>query len=327
MNGPHDERSYRLKYFNQIEAKKVSWLWYPYIPAGKITIVQGDPGEGKTTMMLQLAALLTQGKPMPDGSQSKDACSVIFQGAEDGISDTIKPRLIEAGADCSRIAFIDPEEGRPLSLGDSRFERAIRETGAKLLIIDPLQAFLTADTEFQKKGSFRNVIGRLGRAAESTGCAVVLIGHMNKNGSGKSIYRGLGSIDAAAAARSVLLVGRDADDPYRRIMLPIKSSLAPEGSAFAFELNPQNGFRWIGTCSYTAEELLGNMPHTETKLQKAKDRLQEILYDGDLPGREVYEIMNSLGIGKRTIDTAKKELGVSAYRKDDMWYWHLESQE
>lgn len=327
MNERYDERSYRLRYFDQIEAKDVSWLWYPYIPAGKITIVQGDPGEGKTTMMLQLAALLTRGKPMPDGSERTKACSVIFQGAEDGVSDTIKPRLIEAGADCSKIAFIDSEEGRPLSLGDSRFERAIQETGARLLIIDPLQAFLSADPEFQKKGSFRNVIGRLGRAAESTGCAVVLIGHMNKNGSGKSIYRGLGSIDAAAAARSVLLVGRDADDPYRRIMLPIKSSLAPEGSAFAFELDPQTGFRWIGPCSYTAEELLGNTPHIETKLQKAKDSLQEILYDGDLPGREVYEKMSGLGIGKRTIDAARKELGVIAYRKNDMWHWHLDSQE
>lgn len=327
MNERYYESSYRLKYFDQIEAKDISWLWYPYFPAGKITIVQGDPGEGKTTMMLQMAALLTRGKPMPDGSEIPEASSVIFQGAEDGVSDTIKPRLIEAGADCSKIAFIDPEEGRPLSLGDSRFERAIRETGAKLLIIDPLQAFLTADPEFQRKGSFRNVIGRLGRAAESTGCAVVLIGHMNKNGSGKSIYRGLGSIDAAAAARSVLLVGRDADDPYRRIMLPIKSSLAPEGSAFAFELDPQTGFRWIGACSYTAEELLGNVPHAETKLQKAKDRLQEILYDCDLPGREVYEKMSSLEIGKRTIDSAKRELGVSVYRKNDMWYWHLDNQE
>ena len=110
-------------------------------------------------------------------------------------------------------------------------------------------------------------------------------------------------------------------------MLPIKSSLAPEGSAFAFELDPQTGFRWIGACSYTAEELLGNVPHAETKLQKAKDRLQEILYDCDLPGREVYEKMSSLEIGKRTIDSAKRELGVSVYRKNDMWYWHLDNQE
>jgi len=125
MSRQNDDRSYRLKYFNQIEAKAVSWLWYPYFPAGKFTIVQGDPGEGKTTMMLQLAALLTQGKKLPDGTELSGAVNVIFQGAEDGVSDTIKPRLIQAGADCSRIAFIDPEEDRSLSLGDRRFERAM----------------------------------------------------------------------------------------------------------------------------------------------------------------------------------------------------------
>ena len=327
MSRQNDDRSYRLKYFNQVEAKAVSWLWYPYFPAGKITIVQGDPGEGKTTMMLQLAALLTQGKKLPDGTELSGAVNVIFQGAEDGVSDTIKPRLLQAGADCSRIAFIDPEEDRSLSLGDRRFERAIRETEAKLLIIDPLQAFLSAEPEKSRRGSLRNIFGKLGKVAEETGCAVVLIGHMNKNGSGKSIYRGLGSIDVAAIARSVLLVGRDSDDPYRRIMLPIKSSLAPEGPAFAFDLDPVSGFRWVGACSYTADELLGNAPHVETKLQKAKDSLQEILYDNDLPGREVYEKMYGLGIGKRTIDAAKKAIGVSVYRKDDMWYWHLDSGE
>ena len=327
MNNRNDDRSYRLKYFNQVEAKAVSWLWYPYFPAGKITIVQGDPGEGKTTMMLQLAALLTQGKNLPDGTELSGAVNVIFQGVEDGVSDTIKPRLIHAGADCSRIAFIDPAEGRSLTLSDSRFERAIRETIAKLLIIDPMQAFLSAEPDNHRKGNLRNVFGRLGKIAEDTGCAVVLIGHMNKNGNGKSIYRGLGSIDVAAIARSVLLVGRDLDDPYRRIMLPIKSSLAPEGPAFAFELDPVNGFNWVGACSYTADELLGNAPHVETKLQKAKDKLQEILYDADLPGKDVYEKMEELEIGKRTIDAAKKALGVAVYRKDDMWYWHLDNEQ
>ena len=277
--------------------------------------------------MLHLAALLTQGKPLPDGLVYSEPCNVIFQGAEDGISDTIKPRLVAAGADCSRVAFIQPEEGGALSLGDSRFEKAIREIGAKLLIIDPMQAFLTAEAEQNKRGNLRNVFGRLGKVAEDTGCTVVLIGHMNKNGTGKGIYRGLGSIDVAAMARSILLIGRDANDPSRRIMIPIKSSLAPEGPAFAFELTSDNGFRWMGTCDYTADELLGNAPHVESKLQKAKDSLMEILYDGDLPGLDVYEKMHSLGIGKRTIDTARKEIGINAYRKDDRWYWHLEEQE
>ena len=327
MKYGNEHSKFSLKYYNQIETKDVSWLWYPYIPQGKITILQGDPGEGKTTLMLQIAAILTKGGKLPDGQKGVEPCNVIFQGAEDGASDTIKPRLEQAGADCSRIAFIDPEDGTALSLGDERFERAVSETGAKLLIIDPLQAFLYASSDSGKKDNLRSLFGRLSKIAEENNCAVVLIGHMNKAGNGKSIYRGLGSIDVAAIARSVLMIGRDPEDPYRRIMVPIKSSLAPEGPAFAFYLDPVTGFRWLGSCNYTADELLSGTAHTETKMEKAKDVLQAILYDHDLPGRVVYEKMSDLGVGKRTIDAAKKELGITVYRQDDMWYWHLENQE
>ena len=236
----------KIRYYDSISATKVSWLWYPYIPYSKITIVQGDPGEGKTTLMLQIAALLTVGKSVPDGEVGTEPVNVIFQGAEDGLADTIKPRLEHAGADCSRVAFIDTRGNRRLSLADDRFEQAIRETGAKLLIIDPLQAFLSNDADISKLGGIREAFVKLTMVAEETGCAVVMIGHMNKGSGGKSIYRGLGSIDVAAAARSILLVGRDQDEPTTRIIVPIKSSLAPEGDAYSFELDPEEGFRWLG---------------------------------------------------------------------------------
>lgn len=204
-----EQNDYRITYYNTVSSKEVDWLWYPYIPYGKITILQGDPGEGKSTMMMQLAALITNGDAMPDGSGDRIPGTVIYQAAEDGIEDTIKPRLEAAGADCSRIAFLEQSDEEPILLNDVRLAQAIEGTKAKLLVIDPLQAYLGMDGEMQRSNSVRSVLGNLVKVAERTGCAVVLIGHMNKSNRAKGIYRGLGSIDIAAVARSILLVGRD----------------------------------------------------------------------------------------------------------------------
>ena len=308
-----------LKYYDSVEAKKVSWLWYPYIPAGKITIVQGDPGEGKTTMMLQLAAMMTSGRSIPDGKESVRPQNVIFQGSEDGLADTIKPRLESAGADCSKVAFISSKDR--LYLGDRRFEQAIRASNARLMIIDPMQAFLRGTTELQQAGKLRETFADLSNMAEDTGCAVVMIGHMNKNSSGKSIYRGLGSIDFVAAARSVLMVSRDMDEPTIRIITPVKTSLAPEGSAYAFRLDPESGFEWIGP--YESEEKTSlHSIYAGGKLQQAKKTLAALLME-DQPSTVVLTQAKEIGISKRTLESAKKELGVESYRSGNSWYWHL----
>ena len=319
-----DSNRYQIRYYDSIKATKVSWLWYPYIPYGKITIVQGDPGEGKTTMMLQIAALLTRGKSIPDGNEEIQSSNVIFQGAEDGIADTIKPRLVAAGADCSRVAFIDTKGTSRLSLADERFEKAIRDCNAKLLIIDPMQAFLAPDSDMTKLGGIRDSFAKITEVAEETGCAVVMIGHMNKGSGNKSIYRGLGSIDVAAAARSILLVGRDQDEPSTRIMVPVKSSLAPEGDAYSFELDPEVGFRWLGPCKYTSDEVLGVNIHKESKLERAKEHIRMMLKDNDMYGEEIQSRLQKLGIGRRTVTKAKVELGVETYKNGNVWFWHLE---
>lgn len=131
-----EQNDYRITYYNTVSSKEVDWLWYPYIPYGKITILQGDPGEGKSTMMMQLAALITNGDAMPDGSGDRIPGNVIYQAAEDGIEDTIKPRLEAAGADCSRIAFLEQSDEEPILLNDVRLAQAIEGTKAKLLVID-----------------------------------------------------------------------------------------------------------------------------------------------------------------------------------------------
>ena len=320
-----EQNDYKLTYYNTISSRTVEWLWYPYIPYGKITILQGDPGEGKSTMMLQLAALITAGKAMPDGSGDKVPGNVIYQAAEDGIEDTIKPRLLAAGADCGRIAFLENEEN-PITLDDERLEQAIKDTQAKLLVIDPLQAYLGIDNDMQRSNSTRSVFGRLAKVAERTGCAVVLIGHMNKSSRTKGIYRGLGSIDIAAVARSILLVGRDSSNPYYRIMVQIKNNLAPEGKAFVFELNPDLGFSWIGQEEHEMEDLLFQRSKGESKLDKAKEYLKLLLNGSDLPCADILEKMRATGIGTRTVEQAKKDMGIISYKLGDKWYWRLSEE-
>ena len=300
-------------------------MWYPYIPYGKITIVQGDPGEGKSTMMIQIAALITNGKLMPDGSGEGIPGNVIYQAAEDGIEDTVKPRLEAAGADCRRIAFLEQSDEEPIRLDDERLAQAIESMQAKLLVIDPLQAYLGIDSDM-KSNSIRAVFGRLGKVAERTGCAVVLIGHMNKSGSTKGIYRGLGSIDIAAVARSILMVGRDRNNPYIRVLLQIKNNLAPEGRAFVFELNPKSGFSWIGQDDYEIEDLLLQKAKGESKLDKAKDYLKLLLNGSDLPCADIMEKMRTNGIGTRTVEQAKKDMGIISYKLGDKWYWQLNEE-
>lgn len=320
-----EQNDYRVTYYNTISAKAVEWLWYPYIAYGKITILQGDPGEGKSTMMIQLASLITTGKSMPDGSGGKSPGNVIYQAAEDGLEDTIKPRLMAAGADCSRIAFLENNEN-PITLDDERLEQAIIDTQSKLLVIDPLQAFLRVDNDMQKSNSTRSVFGHLAKVADRTGCAVVLIGHMNKSSRKKGIYRGLGSIDIAAVARSILLVGRDRCNPYYRIMIQIKNNLAPEGKAFVFELNPDLGFNWIGQEEYEIEDLLFQKSKGESKLDKAKEYLKLLLNGSDVSCIEILEKMQAIGIGTRTVEQAKKDMGIISYKMGDKWYWRLSEE-
>jgi len=197
----------KLISMSEINAEEVQWLWYPYIPLGKLTILQGDHGEGKTSFILAVIAALTRGDPLPECERAAEPMNVIYQTAEDGLADTIKPRLESAGADCTRVLVID-EGKRELTLCDARLEEAIRRTAAKLIVLDPLQAYLGSNVDMHRANEVRPVLKRLSVMAERTQCAVILIGHMNKAQGLKSGYRGLGSIDFRASARSVLIVGR-----------------------------------------------------------------------------------------------------------------------
>lgn len=209
---------------SEVQSQEIEWLWYPFIPYGKLTIIQGDPGDGKTTMVLNLAAKLSKGEALDENMKVTEPVNVIYQTAEDGLADTVKPRLELAGADCERIIVID-ESDKSLSMVDERLEEAIVRTGARLLILDPIQAYLGGGMDMNRANEARDMTKKLGALAEKTKCAIILIGHMNKASGNKAAYRGMGSIDFFAVARSVLLVGRVEGEPNTRAVVQIKITL------------------------------------------------------------------------------------------------------
>ena len=192
---------------SEIQSQEVAWLWYPFIPYGKLTIFQGDPGDGKTTLVLNIAAKLSKGEGIDSEMKLTEPLGVIYQSAEDGLADTVKPRLEAAGANCENISVID-ESIKSLSMIDERLEEAIIRTKAKLLILDPIQAYLGGGMDMNRANEARDMTKKLATLAEKYQCAIVLVGHMNKAAGNKAAYRGMGSIDFFAVARSVLLVGR-----------------------------------------------------------------------------------------------------------------------
>ena len=306
-----------------VELTSVDWLWFPYIPFGKLTIIQGDPGDGKTTMVLNLAAKLSKGEALDKNMKVTEPVNVIYQTAEDGLADTVKPRLELAGADCERIIVID-ESDKSLSMVDERLEEAIVRTGARLLILDPIQAYLGGGMDMNRANEARDMTKKLGALAEKTKCAIILIGHMNKASGNKAAYRGMGSIDFFAVARSVLLVGRVEGEPNTRAVVQIKNNLAAFGHPKAFALS-EEGFQWIGDYEITVDEVLGGIAPKANKMEQAKQMLRELAETQNaVLSNEIFDRADELGISKRTLENAKKELGIRARKINNAWYWELD---
>ena len=325
LREPQQEETVEIIRMSEVDTQTVEWLWEPYIPFGKVTIVQGNPGEGKTTFALRLAAACTTGGTLP-GMKPLPPFQVIYQTAEDGLGDTVKPRLIEAAADLDRVLVID-EAKRELTLSDERIEKAITQNGARLIILDPIQAYMGEKTDMNRANEVRPMFRRLADVAERTGCAVILIGHLNKAAGGQSAYRGLGSIDFRAAARSVLLIGRVKREPNVRVIVHDKSSLAPEGKPIAFCLDPETGFSWIGEYDITADELLsGAGGNNATKTEQAERLILDLLADGkELASEDIEKAAAEAGISARTVRAAKKNLDgrIISKRIGAAWYHAL----
>ena len=318
---PKNQPELKLISLEDVVVEPVRWLWYPYIPLGKLSIIHGDPAEGKTTLALWIAAACRRGQALP-GGETGEPLTVLYQTAEDGLGDTIKPRLLESQADLHHIYTID-ETDFPLSMLDHRIGEAIEKTHAQLMILDPMQAYLGEKVDMNRANEVRTVMKGLTKVANQTGCAIVLVGHLNKSQSTNSAQRGLGSMDFRAAARSVLLVGRLKNDRGIRVMVHDKSSLAPEGNSRAFSLD--NGtLHWQkGYENLTADELLsGRSP--DSKLTLAEQLILDTLDKHPVvPAKVMYRLAEQASISPRTLKEAKRNLTgyVESVRLANEWNW------
>ena len=312
-----------------VEVREINWLWYPFIPRGKVTILQGDPGEGKSTFMLTLAAYLTRGEALPftDCGEPPDPITVLYQSTEDDYDDTIVPRFIKAGGIRDRLAFIDESE-YPLTFDDDRILEGIKQTGAKLLVLDPLASYI-GDCSLNASNEVRQKFNALINAARETDCAIVVVNHMNKMPGLKAIYRTPGSIDVAGAVRSILLLARDPDEEDKRYLVQTKMNLASKGDALEFRIE-DGGIKFTSITDKTADEILrkqdfvSGIGRPDVKLQEAKEVIEELLAAGTaVPAEDCEAVLKKNGIRRSTAQTAKRELGIESVRIQDRWYWKL----
>lgn len=313
-----------LTLFSDVQAKAIEWLWKPYIPIGKVTLLQGDPNDGKSTMMMNIVAELSKGGVMPDGTELERPQRIIYQCSEDDAGDTIKPRLESYGAACHNVAFIDEEVNGGLTIDDERLRQAIIDFRPRLVVIDPIQAYVENDSDLMSASKARRLMKRTGIWASMYNCAIVIIGHLNKSGGQKELYRGIGSIDLVASARSVLQVERKADDNAIRIVHHIKSSAVPNGRDFSFEIRPNTGFRWIdtgGAEKEAKEEPVLDLPRNKHEL--AALLITKALENGPVESKEIHRLMAEYRIGEKTMNDAKIALGIKPYRKMRQWYWAM----
>lgn len=320
-----EDNTCALKLYSEVHSVQVQWLWYPYIPLGKVTLLQGDPGDGKSTMMMNLIACLTKAGVTPTGQKIEFPHRVIYQCSEDGVADTIKPRLEKSGADCTHVAFID-EELENITLNDERLRDAIRNFRADLLVIDPLQAYLGDDADITNFKKTRQLMQKLSIWAATYNCAIVLIGHMTKKESNNSLYRGMGSIDLVASARSVLQVYHDEENSNIRYVKHVKSSLAPKGADIGFELTLE-GFKWLETeATMQAEVKEENetvYPPMSSGDETIAGLLKEKLLEGQIRATDIQKYFTDLGIGIKPLKRVKKIMGIKSVRRRGQWYWEL----
>jgi Mrp family chromosome partitioning ATPase len=323
--------SLRILRMGDVPRENVSWLWFPYIPLRKLTILEGDPGVGKSFVMCALAASVSRGQGFPDTAPSEPR-NVLMLSAEDGLADTLRPRLDAVGADVERVFALDQR----LTLdqaGLHLLEENVSKFEPKLVLIDPLFAYTGSKVDIHRANECRVISTALKDIAERQHCAIVALRHLSKATARTPMSAGLGSIDIRAAARSVLLVGADPDDPTQRAVVQTKNNLAPEGGAIGYRID-EGRFRWTGKSMLTAERILAGPSGEDERAgrSEAVDFLRGALAEGPRRANEVKAEASELGITEQMLRTARARLGVVSQKRGQpgsarqCWVWSLREE-
>jgi len=313
---------------SEIEAQPISWFYQPFIPIGTVSILLGDGGDGKSFYSLALATAISRGLSLPGMENALlPPSDVIVMNGENPWAKVIKPRLEMLGADCTKIHRIN-DGGKRLTLADRRIEAAIRKHNAKLTIIDPMQSYLSENFSMNRAESVRPALMHLEKVAEETDSAILILGHISK-GRGKAQHRGLGSVDIVNSVPSVLVLGKaEGLDSDVRAVAHMKSNFAELGVTHLFRLNKATGFNWEGEDdSITPDDIMrfnaAKARDDKTKVAEAVEFLEDLLDFGEVPAAEAIELAEEEGISKRTLDRAKKKLGIKPRKVDGHWAWAL----
>ncbi|HZI97083.1 MAG TPA: AAA family ATPase [Actinomycetales bacterium] len=330
-----------------VAPERVQWLWPGRLPLGKLVVVDGDPGVAKSTVALDIGARVSAGTDWPDGAPGGDPAGVLLLSAEDGLADTLAPRLAAAGADPSNVhalvevevagedeqpRYVPPSLPRDIDL----IERVIRRHGVRLVVVDVLMAYLNGKVDSHRDQGVRSVLHLLSAMAERTGCCVLLIRHLNKSAGGSALYRGGGSIGIIGAARAAYLVARDPEDEDRRIVAVTKLNIAVEPPALAFRLvdDPLNfcaRVQWEDApTNHTAAELLRGPGDDEERSER--DEAVEWLVDyltgqnGEASASDCIRAAGHYGITKTTLHRARKRAGIGTVKSGlrGGWLWQLD---
>jgi hypothetical protein len=336
-----------LRRLVDIAPAPVAWLWPGRLARGKLTVLAGDPGLGKSYVTLDIAARLTTGAAWPDEG-APDVGDVVLLNAEDGAADTIRPRLDALGGDPNRVHILEavrvgdgPDRMFSLAADLPALEVAIGETAASLVIIDPLSAYLGGKVDSYKDADVRSLLAPLAALAERHDVAVLLVMHLTKNPQSKALYRTPGSIAFVAAARVTLIVAKDPEDEHRRLLVHNKNNLSAAPATLAYRLGAGANPTAAGPILWEAGPVDG--PNADVLLAGTQDDpaergdadalLRELLDAGEVASTECLSAARANGIGERTLYRAKRRLGIQTRRvggpgkRGAAWYWSLPTPE
>jgi hypothetical protein len=315
-----------------VKPTKVKWLWPKYIPLAQITILDGDPGAGKSFLTMDIAARLSSGRGLPGCPSRSEPRKVLLCNAEDDVSSTLIPRLNQLAANLHNVVLANSvtvagQKPKPMLFPDhyKALEQLLAEVRPCLCVIDPIMAFLSPEVRTFQDQAIRLALNTLKDYARAFEVAILLVRHLNKSQVAKAIYRGGGSIGLIGLCRSALLAGENPDVRGERILTQIKNNLAKRQPSLAYDLFPDNStqaFTWLGQREVTADQaLIHNVGMTP--LAETMEKLKEYLANGPVPAKQAVQQLLGLGLSATCMNRARKAIPVIATKISKHWYWSL----